>query len=173
MKDASIFGFILGLGIIFIIFGAVIVLALYILTAYPLYMILKSAGYDLAWLAWIPFCQYFAIVMAFNYKDDPNISLFGISVPRPLAGFAGLIASVLSFIPIVGKVLPVLAMVVNGLILAEMFDVCEDSDPGKNTGMGILCAIIAIIQIPMFFKFMKKATDGGIDVKGYQTRHPA
>lgn len=173
MDIASILGAALGLGIIVITLFVVMVLTLYILIAYPLYMILKSVGYDLAWLAWIPFCQYFAIVMAFNYKDDPNISLFGISVPRPLAGFAVLIASALSFIPIVGKILLILGMIVNGLILAEMFDVCEDSDPGKNTGMGILSAIIAFIQIPMFFKFMKKATDGEIDVKGYQTRHQA
>ncbi len=162
---------IIGMIIFFIIIG-VILLALYVLTAYPLFQILKAVDYDLAWLAWIPFCQYFAIAMAFNYKNEPNIQAFGIPMPRPAAGFASLIASILAkFIPFIGKVFPILALLINGCILGEMYDVCEDSEPGKNLGMGIVSSLIWFVQIYMLFKFMGKAKRGEIDLKTYAARH--
>lgn len=166
---------IIGLGIIGIfiaIIAGIISLVIYVLNSYALYMTLKAVGYELAWLAWVPFCQYFAITMAFNYKDEQNISIFGISIPRPVAGFASLIGMVLgSFIPFIGSILPILALLINGNILAEMFDVCEDSEPGKNIGMGIVSALIIFVQIFMFFKYMKKANNGEIDIRGYAAGH--
>ncbi|MCM1244499.1 MAG: hypothetical protein NC293_02515 [Roseburia sp.] len=166
---------IVGLGIIGILLAVVagiISLVLYILNSYALYMILKAVGYELAWLAWIPFCQYFAITMAFNYKNEPNISVFGIPVPRPAAGFAALIGTIASgIIPFIGALFPILAVLINGNILAEMFDVCEESETGKNLGMGIISSLIIFVQIAMFFKYMKKAKNGEIDIQRYAANH--
>lgn len=170
MSEKAIYT-IIGLGIIGIfiaIIAGIISLVIYILNSYALYMILKAVGYELAWLAWVPFCQYFAITMAFNYKDEQNISIFGISIPRPVAGFASLINILFcGFIPFIGRFLPILALLINANILAEMFDVCEDSESGKNLGMGIVSALIIFVQIFMFFKYMKKANNGEIDIRGY------
>ena len=138
------------LGVLLLIFACIITLVLYVLNAYPLYMILKEVGYDLAWLAWVPFCQYFAITMAFNYRDEPNINLFGIQIPRPVAGFATLIGSILArIVPFIGGAFPILAVLICGGILGEMFDVCENKEPGSNLGMGILSSLI-------IFTFLKK-----------------
>ncbi len=174
MSDKTIYA-IAALGIIGIfifIIAAVISLACYVLSSYSLYTILKTVGYDMAWLAWIPFCQYFAITMAFNYKDEPNITVLGLAIPRPVAGFAGIIGAILGkFIPFIGGVFPILAILINGFILGEMFDVCEDSEPGKNTGMGIVSSLIVFVRIFMFFKYMGKANRGEIDLKTYSANH--
>lgn len=175
MSDETIFT-IAGIGIlgvlIFSIIIGIIILACYLLTAYPLFQILKAVDYDLAWLAWIPFCQYFAIAMAFNYKNEPNIQAFGIPLPRPVAGFSSLIGSVIArIIPFVGRLFPILALLINGCILGEMYDVCEDSEPGKNLGMGIVSSLIWFVQIYMLFKFMGKAKRGEINLKAYAARH--
>lgn len=174
MSEKAIYA-ILGLGIIgifIIIIAGITSLVLYILNSYALYMILKAVGYELAWLAWIPCCQYFAITMAFNYKNEQNISVFGIPIPRPAAGFASLIGAIIaSIIPVVGGFFPLLALLINGNILGEMFDVCEDSEPGKNIGMGIISALIVFVQIFMLFNYMKKANDGEIDIQRYAASH--
>lgn len=159
------------LGIIIILIIIVVAIAFYVANAYPLYMILKSVGYDMAWLAWIPFCQYFAITMAFNYKKDSNITIFGIQIPRPVAGFASLIALVLSKIPVIGPVLSILALLVNAFILCEMFDVCENTEPEKNMGMAVISALIIFVQIFTFFKYLKRANNGEIDVEAYSRNH--
>lgn len=160
------------IGIFIIIIAAIIGLVCYILNSYSLYMILKAVGYDMAWLAWIPFCRYFAITMAFNYKSDPNITIFGLAIPRPIAGFAGIIGAVLGrCIPFIGGVFPILAILIGGFILGEMFDVCEDSEPGKNTGMGIVSSLIIFVQIFMFFKYMGKANRGEINLNTYSANH--
>ena len=174
MSDNTILGIAaLGiLGIIIIVIAVAIGIACYILNAYPLYTILKEVGYDLAWLAWIPFCQYFAIVMAFNIKNDSNIKICGINIPRQVAGFAGLIGSILgSCIPFIGGVFPILALLINGFILGEMFDICENSEPGRNTGMGIVSSVIFFVQIFMFFKYMGKAKNGEINLDAYSANH--
>lgn len=161
-----------GFVIVLIIIG-IFALAAYVLTAYPLYKILKAVHYELAWLAWIPFCQYFTIVMAFNYKNEPNMQIFGLSVPRPAAGFASLIGIVLSkIIPIIGNLFPILAVLINGCILAEMYDVCEDHEPGSNLAMGIISSLIWIVQIVMLFKYMGRANRGEINIDTYSAMHP-
>lgn len=175
MTDTLLYTILMG-SIVVLLIAGIIALALYVLVAYPLYQILKAVHYELAWLAWIPFCQSFAIVMAFNYRKEPNIQVFGLAMPRPAAGFATLIATVassfLGFIPFVGTVLPVLAALVNGCILGEMFDVCEDREPGSDLGMGILSSLIWIVQIVMLFKYMGKANRGEISLDTYAARHP-
>lgn len=151
------------IGIIVLIIAAVISLVIYVLNSYSLYMILKSVGYDLAWLAWVPFCQYFAITMAFNRNNEPNINLFGLQIPRPVAGFASLIGIVLGrIIPIIGGIFPIFAILINGAILCEMFDICDDREPGTNMGMGIVSSLIVFVQIYQFFKYMGKANRGEI-----------
>lgn len=174
MSEKTIIG-IAALGIIgiFILVIAVIIgLVCYILNSYSLFMILRGAGYKMAWLAWIPFCQYFAITMAFNYKNDPNISIFGLAIPRPVAGFASIICGILGkFIPFIGGIFPIFAILINGLILGEMFDVCEDSEPGKNTAMGIISSLIFFVQIFMFFKYMGKMNRGEINIDAYSSNH--
>lgn len=158
-------------GIAVILFAVLICIAVYVATAYPLFVILKEVGYEYAWLAWIPICQYFTIVMAFNAKDDPNLTIAGIEIPRPLAGFAGVIAGVLGNIPFIGFIFPILAVIVNGFILAEMYDVCEDSEPGQNTAMGIISALVGIVAIIMFWKYMGKANRGEINLANYTAHH--
>lgn len=150
------------IGIVVIILAAVTSLAIYVLNSYSLYMILKSVDYDLAWLAWIPFCQYFAITMAFNRNNEPNINLFGLlQIPRPVAGFASLIGTALGrIIPFIGWVFPILALLINGVILCEMFDICDDKEPGTNMGLGIISSLIVFVQIYEFFKYMGKANRG-------------
>lgn len=162
------------LGILGLLIGIVILaigIVCYILSSYSLYNILKAVGYDTPWLAWIPFCQYFAIVMVFNYKKDQNICIFGLSIPRPVAGFASTIAAILQNIPFIGWIFPILALLINGFILAEMFDICEDSEPGKNTAMGIVSSVVFFIQIFMFFKYMKRANQGEIDIDAYASKY--
>ena len=173
MSDNTIFTIAaLGIiGIIIVVIAAIISLVCYILNSYSLYMILKAVGYDMAWLAWIPFCKYFAITMAFNFKNDPNITIFGLPLPRPVAGFAGIIGTVLAKLPFIGGIFPILAILINGFILGEMFDVCEDSEPGKNTGMGIVSSLIIFVQIFMFFKYMGKANRGEINISTYSANH--
>lgn len=157
---------IIGLGIIGIfiaIIAGIISLVVYILNSYALYMILKAVGYELAWLAWVPFCQYFAITMAFNRNNEPNINLFGLQIPRPVAGFASLIGFILGrIIPVIGGVFPILAVLINGAILCEMFDMCDDREPGTNMGMGIISSLIIFVQIYQFFKYMGRANRGEI-----------
>lgn len=160
------------IGIFIIIIVAVFGLLCYILNSYSLFMILKGVGYEMAWLAWIPFCKYFAITMAFNYKNDPNINVFGLAIPRPVAGFASIICGILGkLIPVIGGVFPILAILINGFILAEMFDICEDNEPGKNTAMGIISSLIVFVQIFMFFKYMGKANRGEINIDTYSSNH--
>lgn len=164
------------LGVLLIVLAGITTLALYVLNSYSLYTILKAVGYEMAWLAWIPFCEYFAITMAFNYKDEPNISIFGISIPRQIAGFARLIITVINVvlpnsIPFVAQILAILAILINGNILCEMFDVCEDSEPGKNLGISIISALIPLVQIVMFFKYMGKAGRGEINIGAYSANH--
>lgn len=174
MSEKALYS-IIGLGIIgvlIIIIAGIISLVLYILNSYALYMILKAVGYELSWLAWVPFCKYFVITMAFNYKDEQTINVFGIPIPRPVAGFASLINIIFSgFIPVIGRFLPILALLINGNILGEMFDVCEDSESGKNIVMGIVSALIVFVQIFMFFKYMKKANNGEVDIQRYAAGH--
>lgn len=153
------------IGIIILIIASILSLVIYVLNSYPLYMILKSVGYEMAWLAWIPFCKYFAIAMAFNTKNEPNITLFGLALPRPVAGFASLIGVVLSsIVPVIGGVFPILAILINGGILCEMFDVCDDREPGANMGMGIISSLIVFVQIYQFFKYMGKANRGELHI---------
>lgn len=88
------------IAVLFTVFGVLIGIAAYILTALGLYSIAKNRGMENAWLAWIPIAQLYVIgdiVKELDFGGSFKIPRMDLVLP-----LGALAVAVLSWIPVLG-----------------------------------------------------------------------
>lgn len=109
--------------------GIVIFAAYYVLSAIGLYRMAKKAGYDKAWLAWIPYANIWLMfnlpkneyrVLALNKEISDRSNAFWIYIAIMYG--TNIAFMILEFIPIINWIVAILSPLVSvALILANIF----------------------------------------------------
>lgn len=133
---AAITGVVLTILMVSLAIGLVVSALVYIFSAFPLYKLAQKLNRPYAWLAWIPICsRYFRTYVLADLADNKELVIIpekivikdrkmsfwiyvGISV---LGGMlVGLVASVLSLIPVIGPILCIPVALLPAICLAFM-----------------------------------------------------
>lgn len=150
MNNSDVFG-------VFAFLAAyIVVIAIVAIVCYVLYGIshmkaLKALGYDKAWLAWIPYGNYFAMADAV-IGDEESVNLFGnVNVPAMVYKLWWLGAIVGSFIPAVGSLLVlVITIVFLGNTYGKMYAELEGKTLQETQAIGYVSGFISIIAVVKF-----------------------
>lgn len=143
--------FVAALGIYFVVL-IIIAIVFYVLYGISHMKALKAFGYDKPWMAWIPFANYFALADAVLNGED-NIKLFGsLSIPAVVFKFWWVIALVVSFIPVVGKILNyVLRIVCLGTCYIKIYAKLDGKAEQEVQALGYVSGFLPIVAL---FKFL-------------------
>lgn len=129
----------------------VIVIAYYVVSSLAHMKALKAVGYDKAWMAWIPFANYYALADAAADKQD-SVNLFGtLSVPAMLYKFWWAIMIVLYFVPVIGSLASVVVKVVFlGNCYVKMYARLDRTSEQEQQVIGYLSGFLTIIAVVKF-----------------------
>ena len=142
----------------YLIFAVILLIVCYVLTSVAHMKALKAMGYDRAWMAWIPFAQWYACADAATAGNQGDVKLFGsVSVPVSLYKFWWAIWLVFQ---IVGQffltgVFSLLSTVVQVVFLGntyvKMYAQLDGTDESDQQVIGYISGFLAIIAV---FKFL-------------------
>ncbi|MBO5033060.1 MAG: hypothetical protein J6C19_12920 [Lachnospiraceae bacterium] len=129
----------------------VIALAYYVVSSLAHMKALKAAGYDKAWMAWIPFANYYALADAAADHQD-KVNLFGtLSVPAALYKFWWAVSIVLSFIPVIGSLASaVIKIIFLGNCYVKLFARLDRTSEQEQQVIGYLSGFLGIIAVVKF-----------------------
>lgn len=143
-----------GLMAFFVAYFAVIIIVVivcYVLYGYSHMKALKALGYDKAWLAWIPYGNYFAMADAVT-GDEESVNLFGnVNVPIMVYKLWWIAPFVLTFIPVLGRILSMAILIVfSGNAYGRMYAELEGKTLQETQGIGYVSGFISIIAVVKF-----------------------
>jgi hypothetical protein len=157
---SSYWSILFGWGIAVVLVTFLIVVACYVLFAYPLYKMAVKVGVDNAWLAWIPIAQMYVLCML---SEEP-FTLFGSwTLPKRSYGFwlwLGLrvVAVILRRIPLIGGLLSFVCYVGAIICVWRMYyDMIRRFNNGSSDGMvlSVFSAIIPIVGVVAMLVYCK------------------
>ena len=129
---------------------SIIVLALYLISAFARYKYLKIRSYENAWFAFIPIANIWAIVEA-TYGRREKVIIYGWEAPAivlklwPIVTYA--LALIINIIPIIGNILSLLLYVLNVAVLAMIFkDMMEQLDRPQEMVTAVIAVVIHIVS---------------------------
>ncbi|MDE6910147.1 MAG: hypothetical protein K2P44_06745 [Lachnospiraceae bacterium] len=142
----------------YLVLVLVICVVCYVVSSLAHMKALKAMGYDKAWMAWIPFAQWYACADAATAGKQDNVTLFGsFSVPVSLYKFwwaLWLVLQVLSQF-LLGSILGLLATVVQIIFLGnsyvKMYAALDGTDEKDQQVIGYISGFLVIIAV---FKFL-------------------
>ena len=126
IASLSISGIMMLVGLIGVLLGAILSVAIYVLEALPIYRVAKKLGRSKAWLAWIPFFgSVFRLYVLCDAAGDKPVSFFGkVCFKSRTTSFLVYLAivyfgtalltvaiSILSIIPIIGYLISMLGSI--------------------------------------------------------------
>lgn len=143
---------------VLVVLGAYIVIVLILAVAvYVLYGIshmkaLKALGYDKAWLAWIPFGNYYAMADSVTGDNEESVTLFGsVNIPVMVYKLWWIGLFIAPFIPVVGNILSMALMIVfAGNAYMKMYAELENKSEQETQVVGYISGFISIIPIVKF-----------------------
>jgi len=143
---------------VLVVLGAYIVIVLILAVAvYVLYGIshmkaLKALGYDKAWLAWIPFGNYYAMADSVTGDNEESVTLFGsVNIPVMVYKLWWIGLFIAPFIPVVGNILSMALMIVfAGNAYMKMYAALENKSEQETQVVGYISGFISIIPIVKF-----------------------
>ncbi|MFG6345816.1 MAG: hypothetical protein K1W35_19485 [Lachnospiraceae bacterium] len=119
---------------------------------------LKAMGYDKAWMAWIPFAQWYACADAATAGRQDDVKLFGsVSVPVSLYKFWWVLWLILQVVSqfFLGSILGLLSTVVQVIFLGntyvKMYAALDGTDEKDQQVIGYISGFLPIIAV---FKFL-------------------
>lgn len=151
MSSAGIYTAIAAGGFLLILFVVLIAVAWYVVTALGIYKILNLYGYDKAWLAWIPYGQYYALgdVACGGAEALP---MFGKDLPALLYKLWWIGTFVVSFVPAIGTWLGIAIRVLFlGTVFTKIFMDTENKTLEDARVIGYISGFIPIVGVIKFF----------------------
>ena len=129
----------------------VIGLAYYVVASLAHMKALKALGYDKAWLAWIPFANFYAYADSVT-KGQDSVTLFGnLSVPVMVYKLWWIASFVAPFIPVIGTLLStVITVIFLGNCYVKMYARLENTPEQDQQVIGYLSGFIGIIAVVKF-----------------------
>lgn len=143
-----------GLSMGLIVVGVIIVIALYVFSSYAHMKALNMLGYDKAWLAWIPYANYYACADAVSDNQE-NVYLFEkYSVPALLFKIWWVISIAIGWLPINSTVIWILKSLVQivflGAVYTKMYARLEYKSEQDTQVMGCISGFLPIIAAIKF-----------------------
>lgn len=133
----------------------VLAVALYVLTALAVSRVLGIYGYPNAWMAWIPFVNYYALADAVC-EGRETLTLFGKDVPSIVFKLWWVGKYIVSFVPHIGSLLGIaVAVIFFGTVLAECYARMEDKPVEDMRMLGYISGWITIIPAIKFLSYDK------------------
>lgn len=144
----------MGFATIYILVILAVAIAVYVFQSYAHMKALKALGYDKAWLAWIPYANYYACADAVSDNQE-NVYLFEkYSVPALLFKIWWVIAIVIGWLPINSTVIWILKSLVQivflGAAYTKMYARLEYKSEQETQVMGCLSGFLPIIAAIKF-----------------------
>lgn len=156
MDDVAVLLAVLGA---YLMVFVVIALIAYVLSSLAHMKALKALGYDKAWMAWIPFAQFYALADA-AADNQQSVHLFGsVSVPAALYKFWWALWIVVSFIPVIGSIAAFAIIVIFlGNCYVKIYARLDGTSEQEQQVIGYLSGFLSIIAIVKFLagKYNKK-----------------
>lgn len=141
----------LGMGItmVIIVFALLIWIAFYVIQSVAYMKALKALGYDKAWLAWIPYVQYYACADAVSDNQE-NVYLFNkFLTPVWLFKFWWAIALAIGFLPLLSTVSGLLKILLQvfflGAVYTKMYARLEYKQEQDTQVIGCISGLFPII----------------------------
>lgn len=136
----------------YIAFIVIVAIVAYVLYGISHMKALKALGYDKAWLAWIPFGNYYAMADSVTGDNEESVTLFGsVNVPVMVYKLWWIGLFIAPFIPVVGNLLSLALMIVfAGNAYVKMYATLENKTETETQVVGYLSGFITIIAIVKF-----------------------
>lgn len=143
-----------GLSMGLMVVGVIIAIALYVFSSYAHMKALNMLGYDKAWLAWIPYANYYACADAVSDNQE-NVYLFEkYSVPALLFKIWWVISIAIGWLPINSTVIWILKSLVQivflGAVYTKMYARLEYKSEQETQVMGCVSGFLPIIAAIKF-----------------------
>lgn len=143
----------LGLGMGFLVVTLIVSIALYVFNALAHMKALKALGYQNAWLAWIPYGNYYGYADAVSQGEE-KVMLFGkVGIPALLFKLWWILPLALGFI-LEGEVYTVLVRLINivflGYTYTRMYARIEGKTEEETTLMGCVSGFLPIVAAIKF-----------------------
>lgn len=137
----SMFSF--GFNMIFVVIPALVI---YVIEALAYYKLLTRMDYTNAWMAWIPYLNYFALADCVCYSDYINI--IGQEINTKLFRFWFIVSAILGCIPYVGSMLAfIIQTLCLGYCFTEIFASLEHKMTDETKLIGHLSGAFPIIGV--------------------------
>lgn len=138
-----------GLLISFLVF--LVAVAWYVVKALAIYKLLNLYGYDKAWLAWIPYGQYYALGDV-ACGGAETLPLFGKELPELLYKLWWIAAIVLFYIPTIGVwVYWAIQILFLGTVFTKIFMDTENKTQEEARVIGYISGAVPIVAAIKFF----------------------
>lgn len=142
----------------YLIFALIILVVCYVLSSLAHMKALNAMGYDKAWMAWIPFAQWYACADAATAGKQDDVKLFGsISVPVSVYKFWWVLLIAFQILGrfFLGSLFSLLTTVVQIIFLGntyvKMYAQLEGTDEKDQQVIGYVSGFLVIIAV---FKFL-------------------
>lgn len=143
----------LGLGMGFLVVVVIISVAVYVFNAFAHMKALKALGYQNAWLAWIPYGNYYGYADAVSQGEE-KVMLFGkVGIPALLFKLWWILPLALGFV-LEGEVYTVLVRLINivflGYTYTRMYARIEGKTEEETTLLGCVSGFLPIVAAIKF-----------------------
>ncbi len=184
MSNDTLLGLsIVGIYLVVMVVLLIMVVASYLLSAYPIYKMAKKMGRDNPWLAWIPIANTYMMFVipekpydVFNgkihFEDRSRAFLIWLAIVYGGSAIVGM-ASVVNAIPIIGALIyGVIYMLYIALTYIAKYvmykDIYDTFMPDQNNvAFGVLTVLIPIVGIVMLWVASSKEPDSSIGTVNY------
>jgi hypothetical protein len=129
----------------------IVILACYVVSALGFYKALKRLGYNNAWMAWIPFANYYALAdAAANGQEEVNL-IGTLTIPAILYKLWWLVMLVAAFIPVIGNILVlVIRVICLGSVFIKLLARLTYTSEQSQQAMGYVSGLIPIVAAIKF-----------------------
>ena len=140
---------ILALGVVGIIVGGLIGIAIYVWSSLVTYRALQAAKYDKAWMAWVPFLNYYALADVTKDEGENTKVLNAFEVPNWLYQFFWVVLVITTIFNINGTVEWILniacSVIFLGTIYTKLFAWHDKVSEDEKRTMGIVSGIFNVV----------------------------
>lgn len=136
----------MGLGMLF--FVLLLVVGVYLLSAYAEFQLLKAFNYKYPWMAWVPLAQNYAYGDLCTQTTGSYMSIVNVAFPNILLQFGWVLSVILPYVPVVGSLLNIAWSVVYfGTICDFIYKRVEGQDNKILAGISGWFSIVLVIKI--------------------------
>lgn len=145
----------MGVFLFLVIFVFAILVGFYLLSSAAIFKVLHIYDYSNAWMAWIPFLNFYALADAAS-EGHQTMQLFGHMVPLALFEFWWVIAFILNYVPFIGWMLSFAVQIIFlGTVFSFIYARVEHKPIHTMTALGFISGIVPLIAYIKFLAYPK------------------